>query len=206
MDVRMVGQRAAPGVQDTEDPDEPPDLMWVFGERDERLGGGAEQDVIQVFLVAADQLPQLLGQGEDDVKIGDREPFPAPVCQPSVGVKAMTLGGSCGCGRSGRHRVPDHRARLAAAVRQRLGPAGEESLHGPAMAGQQVLPKPVQVFAAVPPQDVRHLWHDRAPAPLEISHEGGDGGVHHVQGRGRQRRVAGGGPGALVAQQFLNDP
>jgi hypothetical protein len=43
-------------------------------------------------LVAADKLPQLLGEGQDDVKIGDREEFSAPVCQPGFGVQAMTRG------------------------------------------------------------------------------------------------------------------
>ena len=37
----------------------------------ERVGRGAEQHVVQVFLVAADQLPQFLGQGQDDMKVGN---------------------------------------------------------------------------------------------------------------------------------------
>ena len=58
-------------MEDAEHADEPPDIMGVCGERDERLGRGAEQNVVQVFLVAADQLPQFLGQGEDNMKIGN---------------------------------------------------------------------------------------------------------------------------------------
>jgi hypothetical protein len=42
--------------------------------------------------MAADELPQLLGKGQDDVNVGDREQFPAPVCQPGFGVETMTLG------------------------------------------------------------------------------------------------------------------
>ena len=45
--------------------------MWVCGERHERLGRGSEQNVVQVFLVAADKLPQFLGEGQDDMKVGD---------------------------------------------------------------------------------------------------------------------------------------
>jgi hypothetical protein len=199
----MVGQHAAPGVQDTEDPDEPPDVLRVGGAREARVGGGAEHEVVQVLLLAADALPQCWGQGQDPVNRGDREQFPAPVCQPGFGVEAMP----CGAATVAAGVVDSVCLTTELAWQQlsapRLGPAGEESLHGPAMAGPQGLPKPGQVLAAVPPPDVRHLGPVRAPAPVEISHEGGAGGVHHVQGRGRQRRVAGGGPGALVAQQCL---
>ena len=87
-----------------------------------------------------------------------------------------------------------------------LGPAVEQIVHGATMAGQEVLPTPLQVLTPIAPEDVGHLWHGRAPARSEIGHKGRDRGVHDVPGRGRQRRVAGGGPRAPVAQQFLNDP
>jgi hypothetical protein len=66
----MIDKGASPGVEDAEHADEPPDIMGVCGERDERLGRSAEQNVVQVLLVAADQLPQFLGQGQDDMKVG----------------------------------------------------------------------------------------------------------------------------------------
>ena len=67
----MIDEGPGPGVENAENADEPPDIMWVCGELDERLGRGAEQNVVQVFLVAADKLPQFLGQGQDDMKVGD---------------------------------------------------------------------------------------------------------------------------------------
>jgi hypothetical protein len=67
----MIDKGPSPGVEDAENADEPPDIMWVCGERDERLGRGSEQNVIQVLLVAADKLPQFLGQGQDDMKVGN---------------------------------------------------------------------------------------------------------------------------------------
>ena len=57
----MVDQRPGPGVQDTQEPDQAPHIMWVRGELDKRVRRGTEQDVIEVFLVAADEVPQLLG-------------------------------------------------------------------------------------------------------------------------------------------------
>jgi hypothetical protein len=66
--------------------------MRIRGERDERLGRGSEQDVVQVFLVSADQRPQLSGQGEDDMKVGDRQEFLTPLFQPGFGLAAVALG------------------------------------------------------------------------------------------------------------------
>jgi hypothetical protein len=74
----MIEEGPGPGVEDAENADEPPDIMGVCGELDERLGRGAEQHGVQVLLVAADQLPQFLGQGEDDMKVGDWQEFLPP--------------------------------------------------------------------------------------------------------------------------------
>jgi hypothetical protein len=57
MDVRMVDQRPGPGVQDAQDPDQAPHILGVRSERDERVRRGAEQDVVQVFLVGAYKRP-----------------------------------------------------------------------------------------------------------------------------------------------------
>ena len=45
---------------------------------EERWGRGAEHNVVQVWLVAADQLPQFLGQGQDDMNVGAWQPFLPP--------------------------------------------------------------------------------------------------------------------------------
>jgi hypothetical protein len=66
--------------------------MGVCGERDARLGRGSEQHVVQVFLVAADECPPCLGQGQDDMKVGDWQEFLPPLCQPHLGVMTVTLG------------------------------------------------------------------------------------------------------------------
>jgi hypothetical protein len=88
----MIDEGPGPGVEDAEDSNEPPDIMWVCRELDERLGRGAEQNIVQVLLVAADQLPQFLGQGQDDMKVGDWQEFLPPLCQPHLGVMTVALG------------------------------------------------------------------------------------------------------------------
>ena len=70
--VWRIGQGAGPGMQHTQDPDQPADVMWVCSECDERLGGGAEQDSIHDCWLRRTSSPQLLGQGQDDMKVGDR--------------------------------------------------------------------------------------------------------------------------------------
>jgi hypothetical protein len=69
--MRGIDAGPSPGVEDAAPAAEPPDVMGGGGERDERLGRGAEPDVIQVLLVAAAQLPQCLGRGEDGMTRGD---------------------------------------------------------------------------------------------------------------------------------------
>ena len=68
----MIGQGAGPGMQYTQDPDQPADVRWVCRELHERRGGGAAQDIRQGMVVAADERVPLLGQGQDDRNVGDR--------------------------------------------------------------------------------------------------------------------------------------
>jgi hypothetical protein len=66
--------------------------MRIGREFEERLGCGAEQDVVQVLLMPPDDLPSLLGHGEDHMRIGDRQQFLLARCQPGFGLQAMTFG------------------------------------------------------------------------------------------------------------------
>jgi len=56
------------------------------------LGRGAEQDIVEILLMTTDELAQLLGHGEDHVKVGDRHEFLTPLFQPGFGLEAMTRG------------------------------------------------------------------------------------------------------------------
>ena len=70
--VRMIDQGAGPGMPHTQDSDQTADIMRVCGQRDERLGRRAEQDVVEVLLMTPDDLTELMGHGEDHVNGGDR--------------------------------------------------------------------------------------------------------------------------------------
>ena len=134
--------------------------MQVCGQLDERWRRGPEQDVVEVFLVAADERSPLLGQGEDAMQVGHREEFLPPLFQPGFGVVVVARGTAAMAA-----GVVD--IMLAATVvtwvqvpPQGLRAAGEAVRYGPTVAGQQRFAKLVQGLAAVPPSDVRHLWHD----------------------------------------------
>jgi hypothetical protein len=201
----MIDAGPGPGVEDAENADESPDIMGVGGELDERVGRGAEHHVVQVFLGAADTLPQVLGPGQDDMNGGAWEEFLPPPCQPHLGVLVVALGATAMAA-----GVVDLVLLTAVLTRpqmpaQGLGPAVEHLRHRAAMAGQESRAKPLLIGRTRVSEDVRHLWHARAPERLEVGHEGVAGGVHDVEGVGRQRRVARGGTGTLVAKEFLDD-
>jgi hypothetical protein len=89
--MRMVGQGAGPGVEDTQDANQAAHIMRVHGEVDERLGRGAPQQVVQVFWVAAEAFVELLGQGQDHMNVGHWQPCLPPRCQPHRGVMTVRL-------------------------------------------------------------------------------------------------------------------
>jgi len=70
--VRMIDQGAGPGMPHTQDSDQTADIMRVCGQRDERLGRRAEQDVVEVLWMTPDDLTERMGHGEDHVNGGDR--------------------------------------------------------------------------------------------------------------------------------------
>jgi hypothetical protein len=182
VDVQMIDKRPRPGVQDIQDPDQAAHIMRVRGQLDKRLRRGAPQDVVQVFLVSADQLPQLLGQGQDDMEVGDPQQLLAPLLQPRLGVLVVACGATAvaaGVVDVVCLTAPLARPQLPA---QGLRAAVDDIIHGAAMAGQEVRAEPLPIVRAIAPQDVRHLRHTRAPARLEISHQGVDSGMHDVEG------------------------
>jgi hypothetical protein len=152
-----------------------------------------------------DDLSPLLGHGEDHVTGGARQEVLPPLFQPCLSVLAVACGATAVAAGMGDVVLLTTMLAWPQLSAQGLSPAPEHIIHGSAMAGQEVLAKPLPIVRTIAPQDVRHLWHAHAPARVEIGHEGGDGGVHDIQSRGCQMGVAGGGPRALVAKACLND-
>jgi hypothetical protein len=88
---------------------------------------------------------------------------------------------------------------------QDRGPAVNNISHRTAVTGPEIRAKPLLIGGTIGPEDVRHLWHARTPARLEVGYEGVDGRVYNVEGFAGQMRVARGGTGTLVAKEFLDN-
>ena len=91
VDMRMMQQRLAPGVQHGDEADVSAEMLGVGGDGPEGSGGGSEQGAIDFALVLQRQRGQFCGQGEDDVKIGDRQQILAALLQPLRALLRLTL-------------------------------------------------------------------------------------------------------------------
>ena len=91
MDMRVMGQRRAPGVQHGGEADARAEMFRVGGDRDQRLGGGPEQEVVDGGLVLERDRADRRRQGEDDVIIGDRQEFGLALGEPLPRRRALAL-------------------------------------------------------------------------------------------------------------------
>jgi hypothetical protein len=165
VDMRMVGQGAGPGVEATQDAHQAAHIMRVHGECDERLGCGAQPHIVQVFWVAADEVVERLGQGQDPMQGGHGQPFLPPRCQPHLGVMMMARGTTpVAAGVVGIVLLTAVITRQQMATQGR-GPAVDHRRHRTAMTGQEIGAQPLLRGGTIGPEDVCHLWHARAPKP-----------------------------------------
>ena len=82
VDVGVVGQRRAPGVQHGGEADARAQMLRVGGDRGQRLGGGPEQEVVDGGLVLERDRADRRRQGEDDVVVGNRQQLRLAVFEP----------------------------------------------------------------------------------------------------------------------------
>src|SRR5215208_2213698 len=89
--VRVLGQLLAPGMEDREKSDSSPQLLRVGGDLQQRLLGTAEQQVVEHPLVAPDQIVELGRKSEDHVEVRHRQQLLAAPLQPALLVQALAL-------------------------------------------------------------------------------------------------------------------
>ena len=82
VDVRMVGERRAPGVQYGGQADARAEMLRVGGDRGQRLRGGPEEEVVDGRLVLERDRADRRRQGEDDVIVGNRQELRLAVFEP----------------------------------------------------------------------------------------------------------------------------
>jgi hypothetical protein len=92
MDMEMMGQRRTPGVQNGGEADTRAQMLGVSRDRQQRLGGGPEQQVVHGGLVLERDRADRRRQGEDDVIVGNRQQLRLALGQPLPGRRALNLG------------------------------------------------------------------------------------------------------------------
>ena len=90
--MRVVRQRRSPCVEHGGDADPCPQVLGIGGDRQHRLGRGAEEQVIDDSLVVVGDVGDLGRQGEDDVEVSDRQQVGLALGQPCARGGALALG------------------------------------------------------------------------------------------------------------------
>ena len=91
MDMRVMSESLAPGVEHCGDADAGAKMVEIGGDRDQRLGGGAEQDGVDGGLVVEGDRGDRRRQREDDVEVRDRQEFSLTLGEPLGARQALTL-------------------------------------------------------------------------------------------------------------------
>jgi hypothetical protein len=91
MDVRMVGHCRAPAVEYCGGANARAEVLRIGGDREQRLGGRAEQQVVDDGLVLISNRGDLGRQCEDHVKIADRQQIGLAAREPILRRRALAL-------------------------------------------------------------------------------------------------------------------
>ena len=91
VDMRMMRHRRAPGVKHGGDADAGAQMLWVRRDGHHRLGGGAEQQIVDDRLVLPGDVGDLGRQREDDVEIANRQQVGLALGQPVSRGGALAL-------------------------------------------------------------------------------------------------------------------
>ena len=87
-----MGHRRAPGVEHGGDADAGAEVPGIGGDREQRLGRGAEQQVVDHRLVLIGDVGDLGRQREDDVEVADRQQIGLARGEPVPCRRALALG------------------------------------------------------------------------------------------------------------------
>ena len=92
MDVRMMLERLAPGMEHGENAEVGTEMARIGGEFAQRLGRGPKQDGVNARLVLEGDPGDRGRQGENDMEIGNGQEFGFSLAQPSLAGRPLTFG------------------------------------------------------------------------------------------------------------------
>jgi hypothetical protein len=146
-------------MEDGHDADLATDVVWIGGQFGQSLGSGLHQEGIQGLLVGAQQIAELVGDGEDDVEVRHGQEFLAATREPGLGIFAVALGT-----RPVAAGVIDVLLPAAVVTDVELATQGWAAAMAkvqerPTVAGEHALAETLDIPVAVETEDVGHLRH-----------------------------------------------
>jgi len=175
VEVGVVGERRAPGVQHGGEADARAQMLGIGGDGHQRLGGGPEHQVVDGGLVGEGHRAKRRRQSEDDVIIGNGQQFGLAFGEPSLGCGGLTLRAVA----IAAGVVDDARMRAVFAAldvsAERGGAASLDRRHDLQLAKADMACVGDAPRRAMGAKDVGDL--QRRPRHAALSQAGGDGGV-----------------------------
>jgi hypothetical protein len=164
MDVRMMVQVLAPGVEHREEADLGPEMLRLGRDRPQRLSRRSEQDGVDRRLVVEGDLGRRRRQGEHDVEVRHRQQLGLPCGEPLAARLPLTLRAMPVTARVvGAANEAALGAGLGMAA-QRRRPAQRDSAHHPPLNATQVTVMRAAIGIAVATEDIRHFQAGRHDA------------------------------------------
>jgi len=90
VEVDVLGERLAPGVEDGRDADGPTEVAGVAPEGQKGVGHGAKQEVVDDARIPLGERIERVREREDDVKVRDREQLGPARREPAVAGNRLT--------------------------------------------------------------------------------------------------------------------
>ncbi len=166
MDVRMVMQVLAPGVEHGDDADLGAEMLWVGTDRAERLGRRPEQDGVDRLLVLERDLGNRRRQREDDVEVRHRQQLGLTCGEPGGARPALALRTvAVAAGVIGAADQSAIRADLGMAAQLRRPAQLDGAHHATLDAAEMTVMRPA-IGIAVAAEDIRHFQTGRHGGPV----------------------------------------
>jgi hypothetical protein len=207
--VGVVIETLAPGVQHRDEADRGAEMLGVGGDRAKRLRRGAEQDLVNHLRVAEGHGGELVGHGENDMEVLDRQQLRLSVGEPLGALELLALGAVPVAAGVVGDLPPSALSALLHMAALCGGAAGRNVVKHAPFDGGEVTVSGGEEIIPVCPNDVGHLerWtsHEtRSRSAVRFRRI--EGTLDRLDRSGRDVGVGGGGTQARMPQDDLDLP